>query len=180
MEAFPAYCDLKGYRAPSADNYGWARLAQVIGNYFGGTLSIGIDRYECVQGAAANNGVYVIEGWEIVDREYPYDNFHEQMKYDLQEMLKDIDKAQPKEEQLGSFLDCEDVPIEDVQIGDKVWKYGLYGWQMFEVVGFGEGWVNGADRTGKPYVNNYEKDGDYSHNANNYLDGATVRVVKED
>ena len=33
VEAFLAYCKLKGYR--SDDSYSWARLAQVIGNYFG-------------------------------------------------------------------------------------------------------------------------------------------------
>ncbi len=32
VEAFLKYCNLKGYRSPSEDCYGWARLAQVIGN----------------------------------------------------------------------------------------------------------------------------------------------------
>ena len=29
------YCELKGYRPPSSDPYGWARLCQVLGNFFG-------------------------------------------------------------------------------------------------------------------------------------------------
>ena len=40
VEAFLLYCKLKGYRTPEYDNYGWARLCQVIGNFFGGGLSI--------------------------------------------------------------------------------------------------------------------------------------------
>lgn len=45
VEPLLRYCELKGYRAPSADSYGWARLAQVAGNFFGGTCSVGIDAY---------------------------------------------------------------------------------------------------------------------------------------
>ena len=46
IESFLAYCDMKGYRPPEIDEYGWARLCQVIGNTIGGTLSVGIGRYE--------------------------------------------------------------------------------------------------------------------------------------
>ena len=100
VEAFLKYCELKGYRRPDRDNYGWARLCQVIGNYFGGELSIGIDR--CVNLDCDNwdNGVYVIEGWKIVDRKY-HDGQDEQQSYDLLEMLIEIDAAQPRREQLG-------------------------------------------------------------------------------
>ena len=43
VNAFLTYCKMKGFRAPEKDNYGWARLVQVIANFFGGSLSIGID-----------------------------------------------------------------------------------------------------------------------------------------
>jgi hypothetical protein len=43
VSAFLKYCELKGYRTPDKDCYGWARLCQVIGNFFGGSTSIGID-----------------------------------------------------------------------------------------------------------------------------------------
>ena len=43
VSAFLKYCELKGHRSPDTDCYGWARLCQVIGNFFGGTTSIGID-----------------------------------------------------------------------------------------------------------------------------------------
>lgn len=98
VEAFLAYCELKGYREPDKNCYGWARLCQVIGNYFGGTTSIGIDAIDRLDCDNWDNGVYIIEGWNIVGREYF--NGEEQQNYDLKEMLIEINKHQPKEEQL--------------------------------------------------------------------------------
>lgn len=99
VTTFLTYCKLKGYRPPETDCYGWARLCQVIGNFFGGELSIGIDRccnLDCDNG---NNGVYIIKNWEIVGRKYF--NGTEQLQYDLYGMLCAIDDAQPVNEQLG-------------------------------------------------------------------------------
>ena len=39
VNVFCTYCKLKGYRSPETDSYGIARLAQVIGNFFGGNVS---------------------------------------------------------------------------------------------------------------------------------------------
>jgi len=98
IEAFLKYCELKGYRYPETDCYGWARLCQVIGNFFGGELSIGIDEYSRLDKDNGDNGVYVIEKWQIVDRlfiEWP-----EQKEYDLVKMLKSINDAQPENERI--------------------------------------------------------------------------------
>ena len=99
VEAFLAYCKIKGYRPPEYDCYGWARLCQVIGNYFGGECSIGIDRYECLDIDNGDNGVYIIENWEIVDRIY-MEHPEQQSRYDLEEMLFDINEAQPEKERV--------------------------------------------------------------------------------
>ena len=99
VEAFLKYCELKKYRSPSEDNYGWARLCQVIGNYIGGTTSIGIDRCCRLDCDNYDNGVYIIKGWKIVGQRYH--NSTEQHCYNLLKMLIDIDKAQPTKEQLG-------------------------------------------------------------------------------
>ena len=99
VEAFLTYCKLRGFRAPESDNYGWARLCQVIGNFFGGELSIGIDKccnLDCENG---DNGVYVIKGWEI--RKRLYHKGGEQRQHDLVDMVCAIDEAQPVKEQLG-------------------------------------------------------------------------------
>lgn len=99
VEAFLKYCELKNYRSPDTDNYGWARLCQVIGNYFGGSTSIGIDKCNRLDCDNGDNGTYIISGWKIVDRKY----FRglEQQGHNLIDMLIDIDSSQPKAERLG-------------------------------------------------------------------------------
>lgn len=98
VEAFLTYCRLKGYRAPDTDCYGWARLVQVISNFFGGSTSIGVDRVSRLDCDNYDNGVYLIKGWDIVGREY-FDGT-EQDEYPLVPLMKDINKAQPVEEQI--------------------------------------------------------------------------------
>ena len=99
VEAFLAYCKLKGYRPPEQDNYGWARLCQVIGNFFGGGLSLGTDKFEKLHYDNLDNGIYIIKNWEIVGREY-FDDCEEQQEYDLLEMLGAINISQPEKEQV--------------------------------------------------------------------------------
>ncbi len=99
VEAFLKYCELKGYTSPSQSNYGWARLCQVIGNFFGGSNSICIDYCCNLDCDNWDNGVYIIDKWEIVGRQF-FEGA-EQDNYDQTEMLMIIDKAQPKDEQLG-------------------------------------------------------------------------------
>ena len=98
VEGFLAYCKLKGYRCPEKDNYGWARLCQIIGNFFGGECSVGIDLYDKLDRDNGDNGVYIIENWEIVDREYA--PTYEQQEYPLNEMLEHINSKMPEAEQI--------------------------------------------------------------------------------
>ena len=99
VDAFLTYCKLKGYRAPETDCYGWARLCQVIGNFFGGSLSIGIDKLEKLDCNNYDNGMYIIENWEIVGREFQVSEDNEN-EYDLEAFLLEINEKQPKDEQL--------------------------------------------------------------------------------
>lgn len=100
VEAFLAYCKAKGYRSPEQDKYGWARLAQVIGNFFGGELSVGVGEYDKLDTDNYDNGVYFIENWQIVGRAFRRNT--EQKEYDLREMLEAINEHMPKHEQLTS------------------------------------------------------------------------------
>jgi hypothetical protein len=103
VEAFLKYCELRGFRAPTSDCYGWARLVQVISNFFGGDgLSIGVDVVSRLDCDNFDNGVYIIDGWNIVGREYH--SGPEQDEYDLNEMMLDIDSAQPAEQRLGNYI----------------------------------------------------------------------------
>lgn len=99
VEGFLKYCDLKGFRSPETDDYGWARLAQVIANYFGGDgLSIGVNRVDKLDCDNWDNGTYFIEDWKIVGRKY-FDGT-EQQEYSLKKMVMDIDSTQPTHMQL--------------------------------------------------------------------------------
>lgn len=98
VEAFLEYCKRRGFRSPDQDNYGWARLCQVISNFFGGSDSIGIDRccnLDCENG---DNGVYIIKNWEIVARKYH--RGYEQDAYNREEMIREIDECQPEADRL--------------------------------------------------------------------------------
>lgn len=180
VEAFLKYCELQGYRSPSEDNYGWARLCQVIGNFFGGGLSVGIDTYDRLDTDNWDNGVYIIKGWEIVDREFMH--YDEQDTYDLTEMLLSIDACMPEKLQLGAgYITAEEVNAEDLNIGDVVYIKEWDGeMKHLRVVAFGEDeFVNGANVLGLPMVLRYgcEID-DGRYNINNYLQG-TVRAIKK-
>lgn len=182
VEAFLKYCELKGYRSPDKDSYGWARLCQVIGNFFGGGNSIGIDTLWHLDRDNGDNGVYIIEGWKIVDRYY-FDGT-EQHGYDLKEMLVEIDRRMPEEERLGELLTAEKVSTSDLRIGDTVYFIDWNGSaQSGVVIGFGEEgrWVNGTDVTGMPYIDKYLSDHP-ENNINNYLrqaEYATKRAEEE-
>lgn len=69
VEGFLQACKELDYRSPDGDSaYGFARLAQVIGMFFGKNgLSVGIVTNTESPG---DNGVYLVGGdWEIVGRE---------------------------------------------------------------------------------------------------------------
>lgn len=123
IEAFLKYCELKQYRTPDTDCYGWARLCQVIGNFFGGGLSLGIDCAMNLDCANYDNGTYVIENWEIVGRLH-LEHSECYADYSVNDMLKEIDKRMPESERLGEgFFDAEEVAAEELQVGDTVFVF---------------------------------------------------------
>ena len=172
VEAFLAYCELRGFRSPDADPYGWTRLCQVISNFMGaGGLSVGVSRYEGdARMDPGDNGIYVIEGWRIVERVYPYESFSEQAAYDFDEMLRSLDASMPEGERLGDFLDAREVPASELKIGDAVWMPSYEsGYELFPVAGFAD--------DGTPLVARFDHDGDWSWNPNNRVREETVRVA---
>ena len=204
IEPLLKYCELQGYRAPSNDDYGWARICQVMGNFFGGSTSLGIGIYtNDRQMDPGDNGIYIIEGWHIVDHlrtEYDADwipigmrSFgpsEEEDWHKFDDMLRSFDASMPEELRLGEFLDSVEVPVSEVELGDEVWMRVVdEKWQTFPVVGFGQPNFNRIAVTidtpdGKrdvtypdlPYVANYDHEGDFSWNSNNYVHGAMARI----
>ena len=111
VQCFLEYCRLKGYRAPD-DDYGWARLCQVIANFFTDLpgsgifpqgnddgLSVGIGAFGGWDVDFCDNNRYIIDGWRIVEwldgKDKPVPIEYAQLKYDPLEMLLDIDRHQP-------------------------------------------------------------------------------------
>lgn len=111
VRAFLKYCELRGDRS---DDYGVARFCQVVGNFFGGTLSLGCFDAN-VQGDDSDNGTYFVKNWQIIKRvghqyrendegewySVPIElDINEKSEYDLAEMLKDIDDSMPETQRL--------------------------------------------------------------------------------
>ena len=192
--AFTQYCKLKGYRSPESDPaYGTARLAQVIGNFFGGSCSVGIENMsgmtvmtpELVREFYLDNGVYEIEKWEIVKHWDPNvialeNEFHE--GYDLIETLCAIDECQPAKEQLGKeFITADLVDPKTLNLYDEVFVYDFTGMvEKCTVVGFAPAntMMNSHDVSNLPFIDKYGAP-DYENNINNYLTDKLVRKAKK-
>lgn len=171
VEPLLRYCEFKGYRPPSSDDYGWARLCQIAGNFFGVTLSVGIMPYSDDKHMnPGDNGIYVIEGWRIADRVLPYERFVEQSSHDFDGMLRAFDEAMPERKRLGDLLDAEEIPASELEIGDEVWMSDFDGrWEHYPVVARSE--------KGTPLVARYDHDGDWGWNPNNRIESDTVLIV---
>lgn len=100
---FLRYCKMRGFRCPENDIYGWARLVQVIANFQDMEgLSVGIGHITQLDLDNYDNGVYLIQDWEIVGREFLRGS--EQNTYDELEFLHFIDECQPEAQKLGDEL----------------------------------------------------------------------------
>ena len=173
IEPLLKYCELKGYRPPSQDCYGWARLAQVMGNFFGGSYSVGIDEYDNLDTDNWDNGVYIIDGWEIVGREFQHRG--EQHGHDFDEMLRAFDAAMPEGEQLGGYLDAIEVPVSKVEVGDILYVDINYNrcYKPFEVLEL-------TEKNGEPAFR-IDREPDPEHYLNCYAPHtATVRIDRKE
>ena len=168
--AFLKYCELRGFRGFDHD-YGKARFCQVVGNFFGGGMSMGIEYFENIRDLEdwwLDNGVYIISGWEIKKRLYtPHENELE-WEYNL-EFLKYIDERQPESEQLGDYLESEDVDASELEIGDVIFIPTID-------CGFRQAAIAGISEEGIPYHDSYAHGYD---NQNNRIVGICKRKKKE-
>lgn len=93
VEAFLLAAEKLSYRAPSASGdltYGLARLTGLLCTFFGlaEDTCIGIGQCKNLDTDNGDNGVYVIDGWKIVERRnYSGD---EQASYDVEEFADKI------------------------------------------------------------------------------------------
>ena len=175
VTAFLEYCKLKEYRSfggKNSDGYGLARFCQIVGNWFGGGLSLGIATdIEATEEYAKglDNGIFIVDGWDIVE----HIGYECKDNYDLTEFLLSIDEAQPENERLGEeYIKGEWVNAEDLEIGDTVGYIDFEGkCEKYTVVKFSTPSWN-EPMGGYPIINKYEGD-----NPNNILRGK-VRKIK--
>ena len=98
VEAFLKYCQIQGFRGFGVDDtYAFGRLVQIISNFIGGGLSVGINSMGNLDCDNGDNGVYMVNDWNIIGRSYAPRT--EQSGYDLNEVLDEINKCQPEEYQ---------------------------------------------------------------------------------
>lgn len=98
IEPFLLYCKFKEYEL---DRSGLQKLVTVITNAMGTGFNVEIDKLERLDCDNFDNGVYVVQNWEIVGREFVTDDFTEQNEYNCLEFLLDIDSNQPYDARMG-------------------------------------------------------------------------------
>lgn len=112
VEAFLKYCQIQGFRGFGVDDsYAFGRLVQIISNFIGGGLSVGINSMNNLDCDNGDNGVYMVNDWNIIGRSYAPRT--EQTGYDLNEMLEGINDGQP-EEYKKKFLEWKKKELENV------------------------------------------------------------------
>lgn len=120
---FLTYAKLKEVRNPNHDqSYGFARLVQIIGNFFGGELSIGVDVLENLDHCEYDNGVYIVdEKWNVIDRSSHSAPGTRRSRAWMVEGLRQIDRSMPEHlppEKLeqAEFVDVPELTITEVEI----------------------------------------------------------------
>ena len=107
VEAFLKYCELRKFRT---NDYGMARLTQVIANFMGGGLSVGVGPLDELDTDNYDNGTYVIDNWKIIDRLHFEGS--EQNAYDFIKLLHKINNTQPEADRLEKeVIDNVQVPL---------------------------------------------------------------------
>lgn len=92
--AFLTYAKAYGIRTPEGDSqYCFARLTQIIGNFFGGTCSVGIDVYEHLDTDNGDNGVYIVDNeFNVPVRLFCPAGVEKYKESYMREFLKELDK----------------------------------------------------------------------------------------
>ena len=137
VSAFLKYCKLKGYRSPSTDCYGWACLCNVISNFFGDGMSLGIDIASRLDCNNYDNGVYIIDRWEIVGRLYNHGT--EQSNYDVDSFVLELNERMPEQSRMDArvlkeLLKAEEVPYQELRLGDVIWARCSGDWDWEKLI----------------------------------------------
>ena len=191
VEAFLEYARLAGLPSLGSDNTGLPAFVTMLCNFFGNdgsTVQISSTLPNRPQDSdIGDNGVYVVEGHEIVARHGA--RGPEQRAHSLDGMLASIDEGQPAADRLGAFLTGVETPRDQLKVGDQVYLRRIFDdgmgtgrYRVCTVLGFRppiKGRVNGVNMYGVPYVDMFENQ-DNSENINSYICTDSVRMVRKD
>lgn len=169
------YCKLRGFRRFDNGGYGLARLVQVMGNFLGGSLSLGVE-YARPEHVDTNHEPYrITNDWEIENLDYYKQNDSD---YPTDEQIRDfmieLNEAQPKSEQMpNSFMFEERPSLDSLKVGDKVLWFDDV-WETYK-----EGTVRGKNTSGEWAIHRYKgSPKDWKTNANCSLASINFRLVK--
>lgn len=101
--AFLTYAKLSGVRNCEYDeSYFFARLTQIITNFFGGIISCGVGAYKHLDVDNGDNGVYIVDKkFNVTER--LYGNTVTSIRRDrLVDFLYEIDRKMPEDDRLGA------------------------------------------------------------------------------
>lgn len=159
IKSFLKYCKLKGYRSPSTDCYGWACLCNVISNFFGDGMSLGIDVASHLDCDNYDNGVYIIDRWEIVGR--LYNHGAEQAEYDVNSFVLELNEKMPEQSRmddnvLQKLLKAEDVPYQELTVGNVIWAQSYREWEKLVVTEVQDSGLIICSRTDGTSINLYK------------------------
>lgn len=165
------YCALiapQGGLGERFHNSGLTIITTVMSNFFGNdggnvdVVSVSGNKSDIPY----DNGIYVVDGWEIVERRRKNGQTTEQDSYDYKEVMRTLDSRQPERNQIPELVESELTYPEDIKIGDKivtrkVWQKenDPHALEVHKVIRFGEDrYINGYNVHGKPFTDKYGED----------------------
>lgn len=180
VEAFLEYASFLSPHSGLGEKHydsGLGTLVTLITNFMNNSSSVDITTpVDYANPSHLDNGIYVVDGWKIVDRISP--PLYEQNEYDRREMLLAIDKAQPEKMKRGvDYIDSEIVDASEIVVGDEIIQHAIGGGvEKHTVIALGN--PDDPEKTMhhppySPYIGTYGKD-----NPNSYVSGRVRRVKK--
>lgn len=175
VEAFLGWAEMAELPGLDESGRGVAPLVGMLVNYFGNdgtTVSVIPVNPRNLRGEnPGDNGIYVVEGHTIVDRVHaPH---FEQQWYVTEEMILEIDLAQPERDQIGAdYINAETKPATELAPGERVFVRSHGHPKRFTAYP-----VLGKTNNGVPYLDRYQGGIDNEKNPNAHVRTETVKIM---
>ena len=99
-------------------------------------MSLGIDVASHLDCDNYDNGVYIIDRWEIVGR--LYNHRAEQAEYDVDSFVLELNEKMPEQSRiddnvLQELLKAEEIPYQELAVGNVIWVQPCREWEKLTV-----------------------------------------------